>query len=97
MENIRVELNLKKNSEIFLNTAKTAIIGYEKLLCYSGIDINGVSNELLNDPNFLYDLQIISCEIDVSRYINPKSAAFINVLQKSYGKYEENKIVKKVE
>lgn len=88
---------MKKNSDLFLNTAKTAIIGYEKVMCYSGIDINGVSEELLKDENFLYDLKMISAEIDLSKYINPKSSAFIKLLQKSYSKYEENKIIKNVE
>jgi hypothetical protein len=40
---------------------------------------------------------MISAEIDLSRYINPKTWAFIKVIQKWYSKYEENKILKNVE
>ena len=66
-------------------------------MVYSGVDINGVADELLKDENFLYDLKMISAEIDLSRYINPKTWAFIKVIQKWYSKYEENKILKNVE
>jgi hypothetical protein len=66
-------LNLKKNGDLFLSTVKNTIIGYEKVMVYSGVDINGVADELLKDENFLYDLKMISAEIDLSRYINPKT------------------------
>lgn len=95
LENIRIELNLKKNSTLFIDTAKNILVGYEKVLCYSGIDIKGVSEELLNNPDFIYDLQMISCEIDISRYINPKTSAFMKVVQSSYYKYEQNNIINK--
>lgn len=93
LENIRIELNLKKNSTLFIETSKNLLVGYEKVMCYSGIDIKGVWDELINNPDFIYDLQMISCEIDISRYINPKWSAFLKVLQSSYYKYEQNKII----
>ncbi len=40
---------------------------------------------------------MIWAEIDLSKYINPKTSAFIKIIQKSYTKYEENKIIKNVE
>lgn len=35
---------------------------------------------------------IISAEINISDYINPKTSALIKVVKKSYEKYNENKI-----
>lgn len=97
LENIRIELNLKKNSNLFLETSKNILIGYEKVMCHSGIDLNGVWDDLLNNPDFIYDLQMISCEVDISKYINPKWSAFLKVVQSSYLKYEQNKIINNLE
>jgi hypothetical protein len=36
----------------------------------------------MNDQDFLLDLQIISCELDLSKYLNPKSSAFLKVVRK---------------
>lgn len=90
LENIRVELNLYKNKTLFLDGCKFLLTSYENVACYSGFNIKGLSDDLMNDPDFLYDLQMISCEIDVSKYINPKTSAFFKVVHKSYEKYEIN-------
>ena len=41
-----------------------------------GIDIRGGYSELKTDPNFQLDLLMISSEIDISKYINPKTCVF---------------------
>lgn len=97
LENIRVELNLKKNNTLFIETCKNLLVGYEKVMLYGNVNISGISDDLINDPNFMYDLQLISCEIDISKYINPKTSCLIKVIQKSYMKYEENKIINNFE
>ena len=43
------------------------------------------------------DLKIISCELDISKYINPKSSAFLKVLKKVYTKHQENEMKKKLD
>ena len=68
--------------------------GFETLSNYSGYDITGVTNDLMKDDDFLMDLKIISCEIDVSKYISPKSSAFLKIVKKVYMKNQENKMKK---
>lgn len=97
LENIRVELNLKKNNTLFIDTCKNLLVGYEKVMLYANVDLKGIADELINDPNFMYDLQLISCEINISNYINPKTSCLIKLIQKSYMKYEENKIINNFE
>ena len=43
----------------------------------------------MNDPDFLYDLKIIQCELDCSRWISPKSSAFLKVIKTCYVKNHE--------
>ena len=46
----------------------------------------------MNDPDFLYDLKIIQCETDVSKWISIKSSAFLKVLKTCYVKQNENEM-----
>ena len=69
-------MNLNRNKDIFYNVVNTGLIGFEKIACYTGYDINGLTDDLMKDPDFQYDLKMISCEIDLSKYINPKSSLF---------------------
>ena len=80
-----------------MDTCKNLLIGYEKVMCYSNINIQGIWDDLLNNPDFIYDLQMISCEIDISKYINPKTSCLLKIVQKTYMKYEENKIINNLE
>jgi hypothetical protein len=92
-----VELNLQKNNSLFIDTCKNLLVGYEKLMVYSGINLKGISEDLMNDPSFIYDIQILSCEVDISKYINPKTSCLFKILQSSYMKYEQNKIIENLE
>lgn len=56
-----------------MDCAKNALIGYEKILCYSGVDISGFSHDILQNEEFIYDLKCISAEIDMTKYINNKT------------------------
>ena len=40
------------------------------------VDIKGGYEELKKDPDFQLDLLMIASEIDVSKYINPRSTVF---------------------
>ena len=97
LENIRVELNLSRNKEIFITTVSTGLKAIETVSNYSGYDVHGLEDELMKDPDFILDLQIISCEIDMSQYINPKTSALLKVVKKMYQKNKENEIKKQID
>ena len=46
----------------------------------------------MNDPDFIIDLQIISCEVDISKYVNPKTSAILKIIKKSNEINQQNKI-----
>jgi hypothetical protein len=94
LENIRVELNLSRNKEMFSTLVNASLIGIEKVSSYCNYNIDGFSNELMNDPSFQYDLKIIQCEIDCSKYINVKSSCFLKIVKTMYQKNKENEIKK---
>ncbi len=52
IENIRITLNLSRNKQIFNNCVEFGLRGFETLSNYSGYDISGVTDELMNDPDF---------------------------------------------
>lgn len=80
-----------------MDCAKNAIIGYEKVMCYSGINLEGLSEDILKNEDFIYDLKCISAEIDMSKYVNCKTSAFLKLVQNSYYTYEKNKIIKNLD
>ena len=50
----------------------------------------------MNDKSFQYDLEIISCETDLTQYINPKTSVLIKILKTAYVKHKTNSINKKM-
>lgn len=96
LENIRVQMNLSRNKEIFTNGITIGLKGIEKISNYVGFDLNGLTDELMQDSNFQLDLQIISCEIDLTAYVNPKSSAFLKVLRKAYEINTKNELENKM-
>ena len=48
------------------------------------------------DTDFLYDLRLMSCEVNMTEYINPKTTAFMKIIKKVYLKSNENKIKNKI-
>ena len=75
-----------------MNTVNVELKGIETISTYSGYDITGLTEEIMKDEDFLLDLKIISCELDISRYNNVKSPCFIKLVKKVYQKNQENKI-----
>ena len=51
----------------------------------------------MSDPDFMMDIKMISCEINASDYINPKSSAFLKIVKKVYQKNQENKIKNQID
>jgi len=89
-------MNLSRNKEIFTNGITIGLKGIEKISNYVGFDLNGLTDELMQDSNFQLDLQIISCEIDLTAYVNPKSSAFLKVLRKAYEINTKNELENKM-
>jgi len=92
LEDVRISLSLSRNKNIFMHVAETSLRGFENISKYSGYDVSGLTDELLNDPDFIIDLQIISCEVDVSKFVNPKTSAIFKVIKKSYEMNQKNKV-----
>ena len=97
LENIRVELNLSRNAEMFHNGVSVGLKGIETISKYSGYDVDGLEKELMQDQDFILDLQIISCEVDISKYINPRSSAFLKVVRRMYMLNQQNEIKKQLD
>ena len=96
-ENIKFELNLKRNHSIFFNTLEVTTTAIENISTnIFNIDIKGGYKELSKDPEFQLDLLMISSEIDISKYINPKSTVFIKLMKQYYMLYNMNKVKKQI-
>ena len=96
LEDIRINLNLDRNKNSFNNIVEFSLKGIEQVGSYSGYNMDGLTNELMNDPQFILDLQIISCEIDVSAYINPKMSALLKVVKTGYMQNKKHEIKQNV-
>jgi len=93
LENIRFELNLKRNHYLFFNTLEVAATTFEKFASlYFAIDFNGCYAELKQNPEFEMDLLMVASEIDINQYINPKTSLFMHIIKSYYMKYAENKM-----
>ena len=92
LEDIRISINLKTNKNSFMNLSQIALKGIETISNYSGYDVSGLEQELMNDESFIMDLQIIAAETDLSKYLNPKTSAFIKVIRKMHMINKQNQM-----
>ena len=92
LENIRTTINIKQNKANFIVLSSNLIKGIETISNYSGYNVEGLENYLMNNEEFNIDLQIISCELDISKYINPKSSCFLKIVRAMYMMNNENKM-----
>lgn len=97
LENIRYELNLKRNKSMLLTSFEFGCRTLEKgSKMLFDIDIEGGYDELMKDDDFKIDLLMMSSEIDISSYISPKILVFMKLIKNYYTKYNMNKIAKKI-
>ena len=96
LENIRVQMNLSRNKEIFDNSVSIGLKGIETISTYCNFNVKGLTEELMNDPQFQLDLKIISCETDLTKYINPRSSAFLKVVKTMYQINSKNELEDKI-
>lgn len=90
LENIRFELNLKRNHYIFYNTFEFLATSFEGLMKnVVGINVDDGYAELKKDPNFQMDLLMVASEIDVSKYVNPKTSLLGQLGLKYWNKYRD--------
>ena len=97
LEDIRITISLKSNNSNFQAISSVAIKGIEIIgTNYLKYDISGLEESLRNDPDFQLDLKIIACELDLSKYLNPKSQLFIKLVRKIYMLKKENEVKKQI-
>ena len=96
LENIRVKIQLSRNQNTFMNGAEYVVRAGEQISCYSGYDVKGLTDDLMNDNEFKTDLLIISCEINTSAYINTKTSALLKIMKKAYMKNKINTVESKI-
>ena len=77
-------MNLSRNKEIFKNGISIGLKGIETISNFCNFNVKGLTEELMQDNQFQSDLQIISCETDLTKYINPRSSAFLKVVKTMY-------------
>ena len=77
-------MNVSRNTNVFIDSVRSILTTGEKVVSMSGYDVSGLTDDLYSDPQFIYDLQIISCELDISKYINPKTSVLLKVVRKAY-------------
>lgn len=93
LEQIRTELNLIHNKNMFNNVLASSLIGFEQLLYQFDIDVRGCYNDFVNsDPDVKFLLMQIACEYDISNILSPKSMLFIKLIKSYYLRFQENKI-----
>jgi len=56
-----------------------------------GINLDGSYAELKKEPEFQFDLLMVASEIDVSKYINPKTSLLAQLGLKYWNKFKEFK------
>ena len=76
LENIRIELNLNRNKNMFINVATNGLRASEQICKFSGYDVTGLTDELLNDPDFIMDLQIITVKLMYQNILTQKQVHY---------------------
>ena len=67
-------MSIKSNKQNFMMVSSNVIKGIEMISTnYCNYDVSGLHDILMKDEDFIQDLNIISCECDISRYLNNKS------------------------
>jgi hypothetical protein len=97
LDNIKYEISLRKLNINAESLVKTGAIGVEKLISYTGYNIDGTVDELWADDDFRDDLKLLLCEMDVEKIINPKTAILLRVARTAYMRNQLNKVNKNVE
>jgi len=96
LENIRFELNIERNSKTLLSSVESVLRTIENVASIMKIDITGSANELLQNEDFMHDLKMASCEINISEYITPQRSLFMRGLTVYYKNYYSNKLKNKI-
>lgn len=80
LENIRSNMAIKSNKQNFMLISSNVIKAIEMVSTnYCNYDVSGLHDTLMQDPEFQIDLNIISCEMDISKYFNNKSLCFMKL------------------
>ncbi len=63
---------------------------------YTGVNLEGITSILMNDQDFMYDVNMLSCEVDLTIYLNPKTNILLKIAQQSYILYNKHKMEDKL-
>ena len=96
LENCRIELSVFRNKQNFSDCVEFGLRSVENISSYTGYDVSGVSDELMNDESFKFDLKVLASEIDISKYLNPKNAVALKIIKGFYMQYKKNKVKKQL-
>lgn len=91
-DNILFEINLKQNSNMIIELSKNQCMGYEKIMCSVGINIESFTDSLYRDPLFIDNLKQISCEYDFSDILSPEKSIILAIVKQTFLLYKLNKI-----
>ena len=91
-DNILFEINLKQNSNMIIELSKNQCMGYEKIMCSVGINIESFKDSLYRDPLFIDNLKQISCEYDFSDILSPEKSIILAIVKQTFLLYKLNKI-----
>ena len=96
-QNIIYELSVKNNYKKFLSLLDQGLSVYETVLVSLNVDITGFADDLRKNEDAQIALKMISCEVDLSKYIDPKKTILYYIITGSIKKFQENKNKKLIE
>ena len=69
-------------------------LGYEKLLCSAGFDIENFKDSLFRDKMFTDNLKLLSCKLNFSDYLSPEKSMLLAIFKQTFLLYKINKFKK---
>ena len=86
---MKFELIFTKSQDYVHETIKTSLQYFESLLSYVGLDVVGCSDDMFNDDEFIWYLQMASCEINIQ--LEPSQIVLLKFMKNYYMQYHKNK------
>ena len=96
-QNIIYELSVKNNYKKFLSLLDQGLSIYETVLVSLNVDISGFADDIRKNEDAQIALKMMSCEINLTDYIDPKKTILYYIVTGSIKKFQENKNKKMIE
>lgn len=91
-DNIKYELSISRNSKNINSISHVLFNAIERICKKLNYNVDGVTDNLFNDPDFIDILEELSIEENISKYITPRRSLFFMTIKAFFTKYHENKI-----